>query len=250
MAQVPLYLDWSFWQGVAAFAALFISLAPSVQKLFKGNRLDIEVHNTIHLAHTVGNPNVNLFIMLRNTGGAPIRVTSLYLRFKPLNSQAFDVVGQAYYPQLSDARNVLLTPFKIAPNEDWEHLVYFYNNFGRQEKQKYSEVTTNLRNNLAHKAANEPTPQHAIAADPEVVEPIKNLFRQQFKWFDDEYEVTISAVTEGKLKTVTKTVRMTIFESDAADLRNYIESYNTGLGTLHFDQQRQPGVFIPIINKQ
>lgn len=242
----PFYLDWGFWQGAAAVIALIVSVAPHIRRLLTGAKLEIESHDLISLAHTIGNPNISLFLILRNTGGVPLRIKTIYLQFKPRDGDSFQVSAQSFFPLLTEEKQVIFAPFRLSVGEDWAHTVYFYNRFSKSDDQLYRQ-TSDLRANLLAKKAGHPD-QEAVA-DPAVVTPITQFFERRFKWVTGEYDVNICVVTDGALGIITKQFRMTIYESDSHQLRGYSEGYKLGLGAAYFDLNRQSPVAISLDSK-
>ncbi len=75
--EVPLYLDWSFWAVVVALAAVILSQIPPIKELIKKAKLDLEVHSKILITHKVGNPNLQLHLLITNIGGRKIRIKDI-----------------------------------------------------------------------------------------------------------------------------------------------------------------------------
>jgi hypothetical protein len=244
----PFYLDWGFWQGVAAFSALVISIAPSVMRRIKGSKLEVEAQDIITLTHTIGNPNVYLLLILRNTGGEPIRVKAIHLDFKSKDDPEFRVSARSYFP-LSENKPAIFAPFKILPGNDWTHPVYFYKVFSRNEDQKYRLMMSNLRTDLNNKRELNHSPHAQVIGDPVNVEPFIKFFESKFKWNTGEYDVNVVVELSDKLKTITKSFHMTVYESDTAELISYTNDYKTGLGATYDNVDAQPGVAIQLDSK-
>jgi len=244
-AAIPFYLDWGFWQGVAAFSALVISIAPTVIRHIKGSRLEVEAQDVITLTHTVGNPNVSLLLILRNTGGEPIRVKAIHLDFKSKDDPEFRVSARSYFP-LSEGKAAIFAPFKILPGNDWTHPVYFYKVFSRNEDQKYRLMISNLKTDLNNKREINKSAHVQVVADPVNVDPFIKFFESKFKWNTGEYDVNVVVELDNKLKTITKSFHMTVYESDTSELVGYTNDYKTGLGLIYYDDDAQPGVLIQL----
>jgi len=74
---VPLYLNWTFWAVLVAALALLLSQLPPVHMLLKRAKLDMELHSRIHITHKVGNPNLQLHLILSNVGGKTIKIKGI-----------------------------------------------------------------------------------------------------------------------------------------------------------------------------
>jgi hypothetical protein len=241
---IPFYFDWGFWQGATAVVALIVSLSPYIARLLKGAQLDIETHDLIFLTHTTGNPNAQFFILLRNTGGVPLRIKSMSLSFKSKDGEAFSTKAQSFFPLLTEDRQTIFAPFTMAPGQDWAHTVFFYRRFSKSDDQLHRKIGADIKNDLMEKA--KIYPETAIFADTSYVDKAVNFFQQRFKWTTGEYDVDLSVTVEGKLGIVTKKCRMTIYESDCEQLRKYVDDYDTGLGVSYFDVARHPPIMVSI----
>ena len=73
----PLYMDWSFWAVVIAFAALVLSQLPPIHVMLKRAKLDLELYSKISITHKLGNPNLQLHLILSNIGGRRVSVTDI-----------------------------------------------------------------------------------------------------------------------------------------------------------------------------
>lgn len=77
---IPLYLDWSFWAVVVAAIAIVLSQLPRVHLWFRRARLDIEPYSRIHITHRVGNPSIQLHLIIGNVGGRMVKIKGLSVR--------------------------------------------------------------------------------------------------------------------------------------------------------------------------
>jgi len=62
----PLYLNWSFWAVVFAAIAIALSQLPPIRLWFKKAKLEIELYSKIAITHKVGNPNLQLHLIINN----------------------------------------------------------------------------------------------------------------------------------------------------------------------------------------
>jgi hypothetical protein len=75
----PFYLNWEFWSAIAAALAIALSQLPPVYLWFRPRRLEVEVHPRVGVSHKVGNANISMFLMIRNTGGRGARVEKMQI---------------------------------------------------------------------------------------------------------------------------------------------------------------------------
>ena len=76
-AEIPLYLNWSFWAVLVAAIAAILSQIPPIKELVKKAKLDLEVYSKISITHKIGNPNLQLHLILSNIGGRNVRVKDI-----------------------------------------------------------------------------------------------------------------------------------------------------------------------------
>jgi len=58
-------------------SAIFLSQLPPVLLWFKRAKLEIELYSKISITHKVGNPNLQLHLIINNIGGRKIRVKNI-----------------------------------------------------------------------------------------------------------------------------------------------------------------------------
>jgi hypothetical protein len=245
IAQVPFYLDWKFWSVVISFAALILSQLPPVHIMLRKAKSAIEVYNTIHVSHMVGNPNAQLHLILQNTGGRSLRVKSISLRLRHESGAEFMLPAKNYYKEQGDSTTVLLTPFKLNSGEDWGHLINFLNFFNRTEEKEFRAITSALRKNILEKRDALSNPPDSVAAEQFVVAPVKEFFSRKFQWKPGEYEAELTVATEPESASTSKKYRFVLFESDTQELVKVVEEYQYGGGVI-LDVPSQAGLNIPL----
>lgn len=109
---VPLYLNWIFLQWVVSLSALGLSLTPYVVRLIKGSRISLHVMNRISVHHTLGNPNITLFLNIQNNGGLPIRIRAITLEIRK-DEKVFTIPANSYYPDVPESKMAILAPFRL-----------------------------------------------------------------------------------------------------------------------------------------
>jgi len=76
---IPFYLNWSFWAVFVSVIAIALSQMPPVYLWFRRAKLDLEPYSRIHIAHRVGNPTIQLHLILSNIGGREIKVKNIII---------------------------------------------------------------------------------------------------------------------------------------------------------------------------
>jgi len=242
----PLYLDWQFWAAVVAGLALILSQLPPVVLWFRPRRLEVEVHSRIQVTHKVGNPNVGMFVSVRNTGGRELRIRSLRIVLARDNSPLANLAAQNYFESPSSQSSVLFVPFTLKPGDTWAHGTNFHNLFDRATEKLYREAEfklgADIRRKLDAKAEDD---KNAVVAEPDLVTPFMNLFDKLFIWQPGEYVAELIVEEEPGSASFSRKYRFTLYESDSSELRAHIEDYKFG-GGVSYNIDKHAGVFVPL----
>ena len=245
MAQTPFYFDWTFWAVVFSFLALALSQLPPIHVMFRRAKLDVEAYSRIHLTHRVGNPNAQLHLIVSNVGGREVKVKSIVLHFKRGNDDQFTLPAQNYLQAPGDKDTVLLTSFKLKPKDEWAHIVTFLNFFSRTDEKAFRQIESNLKNDIFEKKELPANKDKIVEAAPGNIQPVIEFFQHKFRWEPGEYEITLEIKTEPQHATVLKCYRVTLFESDSAELLSYAEDYKVGAG-VYWHIERHTGLILPL----
>lgn len=228
---VPLYLNWSFWAVIVSIAALALSQLPPIHILLKKAKIDVELYSKVNLTHKVGNPNLQLHLIISNIGGRKIKIKNIQTKIVRDGNEVANLPAQNFLQNPADKNTVLLTSFSLNPNEEWAHIANFVNYFGREEERKYRELEGKLITDIQEKREKiEGELKELIAAEPENVEPFEAFFTEHFVWLAGEYELSISIKTDNPSANIEKKYRFTMFEYYEEELRKIVEKYKYGSG--------------------
>jgi hypothetical protein len=243
---IPLYLDWQFWAAVAAGLALVLSQLPPVHLWFRPRRLEVEVHSRVQITHKVGNPNVSMFVSIRNTGGRELRIRSLQIALRRDDTPLGTFPAQNYIESPSSPSSVLFVPFSLKPGETWAHSTSFLNFFDRATEKFYRERESVLVADIRKKIQALPEgDKPLVIAEPSLVSPFLDLFNRLFVWQPGEYVAELSVLAEPGSASFVRKFRFTLYESDSEELRSHTEDYKFG-GGLSYNIDKHAGVFVPL----
>lgn len=246
LTATPLYLDWQFWAAVVAGLALVLSQLPPVVLWFRPRHLEVEVHSRIQVTHRVGNPNVGMFVSVRNTGGRELRIRSLRIVLARDNSPLANLPAQNYFESPSSQSSVLFVPFTLKPGDTWAHGTNFLNFFDRATEKLYRESESRLGVDIRRKLdARAEDDKNAVEAEPDLVTPFMKLFEQLFIWQPGEYVAELIVEADPGSASFSRKYRFTLYESDSAELRAHIEDYKFG-GGVSYNIDKHAGVFVPL----
>ncbi|HJW43576.1 MAG TPA: hypothetical protein VJ463_03935 [Geothrix sp.] len=245
MAGTPFYLDWKFWSFVTSFFAIILSQVSPIRVWFRKAKLEIEAYSRVMINHKVGNPNVQLHLILTNVGGRLIKVRSIVLSMKRGEEITFTVPAQNFFQLPTDKESVLMTPFKLKPGEDWGHIISFFNHFSRAEDKEYRQLESNLRSDIYAKRAVLTDKEVDVPADQKYVDPLVSFFNKKFCWEPGEYEIELQIEAEPVSASTRSKFRFTLFESDTQELREIQKGYAYGAG-IYYEPPRVTGLFLPL----
>ncbi len=244
--QTPIYLDWQFWSAFVAVLALVLTQLPPVKLWFRSSRLEVEVHSRVQLTHKVGNPNLGMYVGIRNIGGREVRVRSITASLARDGNLlgVYPIVNFFETPSSSSA--VLFVPFTLRPSESWAHGANFLRLFDRNTEKFYRERESELRSNIRRKlAARAEDDKELVIADTEYVQPFLDMFNRMFVWLPGEYTLDLQIQVESGKAAFGRNYRFTLFESDSDELRSHTDDFKHG-GGLSYNVDRHAGVYVPL----
>jgi len=246
--EVPFYFNWTFWQWTVSLSALFISITPYIVRYIKGTSISLDVINKIVIHHTIGNPNINLFLIIQNNGGLPVKITKIALEICK-DEKTYTIPAQSYFPEASENKQAILAPFRLLPEQGWTHGVYFYPDFTREDDIKFRKMRGELKANIQSKpivmATSQPATQTPLTeADPQYLAPVMDFFNNHFMWSMGEYTGTVTIHAEPNKATIMKKFRFHLYDTESTELRNYSADYKYGLGVYDFNLEKHPSIFV------
>jgi hypothetical protein len=248
MPPMPFYLDWQFWSAAAAFTALILSQLSPIHILFRRAKLQCEAFTRLHITHKVGNPNAQWHLIIENTGGRSIRIKSISLTFRRTGGAIFTLPAQNYLRTPDATENVMLTPFRLAPGEEWAHVLMFFNLYTRDDEKEYRRLESAIRTDILGQKEIPENKERLCEASPASVEPAMSFFKRHFKWEPGEYELDLMVETDRKEANLTRQYLFSLFESESEELRDYSNGYKHGAG-VYWVSAGQPGLIVPVREK-
>lgn len=245
MADIPFYTDWKFWSAFASFIAIILSQLPHIRFWFRTAKLEAEAYSRVMITHKVGNPNIQLHLILTNTGGRLLKVKSISALMRREGENSFNLSAQNFFQLPTDKDSILLTPFKLKPGEDWGHVVNFFNHFSRTEDKEYRQLESNLRADIISKRALLTDKDLDVPADQKYVDPVIGFFNRKFLWKPGEYEMELQIEAEPTSAAFKTKFRFTLFESESQELKDIQNGYQYGAGVF-YDPPRFTGLFLPL----
>lgn len=224
-----LVTDTEFWIALIAFAALIISSIPYMGRFFKG-KVDLEIYSRIWISHAIGNPNVSLHMIIRNIGKGELKINKISANIFRDGEEVIKLPAQNYVANSKDNQNILLTKFYMKPNEEWSHLVNFFQFFKREEEKEYKKAELALRNEISRlvKLKDESEADVVVRVGDAIVQPFYDMFDKKFIWTPENYTLEIVFDTENTKENLYKKYKFTIFTNE--ELMQIRDNYPTGAG--------------------
>lgn len=230
-AATHLYSNWSFWAVVVATIAVILSQLPPVRLWFKKAKLDIEMYSKISITHKVGNPNLQIHLIVSNIGGRKVRVKGISALIKKDGKLVATLPAQNYLESQNNQNTLLFTPFSLYPSQEWAHIINLLNFFNHEDEQEYRGLEAKMLANYRSKKSNsKQESQDLIEVDEGLVQPFHGFFDKHFIWSTGEYQLTVNIDTDNETANISKEYRFTIFESHTAQLKEITDKYKFGDG--------------------
>jgi hypothetical protein len=242
----PLYLNWSFWAVIVAAIAVILSQLPPVLLWFKKAKIEIELYSKISITHLVGNPNLQLHLIINNIGGRKIRIKNITATIERDGNQVATLPAQNYLQNQNSQNTLLFIAFSLKPTEEWAHIINLLNFFNRDDENEYRRLQAGMQSNVREKtAALEEEPQNPVEIDEILVQPFHQFFNRHFIWNSGEYQLTVNVATDQEKANISKKYRFTVFESHTELLKTITEHYKYG-GGIWWDPKVPTNVILEI----
>jgi len=247
--EIEFYADPNVWSVVIAILALALSQLPPLHKLFRKGKLELDVYEKGSVTHMLGNPNMQLHLILNNVGGKTVTIKSIRATLELDGQVISDIKGQNYIKNADNNGQVILTKFKLKSGEEWAHTANFFNNFSKTDEKQCKSIIKRVRDSILeqYKLKNE-TPKELIETTPELIEEMNKFFAKNFKWETGEYKLVISVESERQEQNIAKEFRFTLFESDSDELKEYATKYRYGEG-IYYSSKNDLGVLVRLSEK-
>jgi len=230
-ASIPFYLNWTFWTVLVALIAVVLSQIPPIHILLRKTRIDFELYSKISLNHKVGNPNLQLHIIINNVGGRKIRVKDITVSILRDGKPIVILPAQNYLQNQNDKSSLLFTTFRLSPSDEWAHIVNFFNFFNRDDEKKYRALEGEMLADFREKSSKFPeVPKRPIVIENELVTPFHEFFKRHFIWNAGEYLMEVNVITDHEPANKTMRFRFTVFESHTEQLKAITEHFKVGGG--------------------
>ena len=242
------YLDWQFWSTFVAFLALALSQLPPLKSLLKRGKVELKKHTAILIHHSVGTPNVNIFVSLKNVGGRTTDVGSLQIQLKR-NGEALPLLlATGYFSDLNAQATTMFTPFELRTEESWAHTVNFHEKWNRTQQQEFRAISSKVRDTISEKLKRGPLPNGELhEANIEQVEQIHEQFVRNFQWLPGEYSGSINVLDQSDKLILSDELKFTLFESESSELKAGVDDYRYGYGIYLPVSQKQHGIWIDLV---
>ena len=238
--------DLQFWTVFISGCALLISVFPHLKARFKKGKLKIDKYRTFFITHRVGSPSLNLHLIFKNVGGAPLSVHEVNLEVTKDKVDKFNLIGNGYLIEPNAQYFTILTPFELKGSETWSHTISFNELWKRKKQHKYRELESRIRDHIQGQVRfNPPEPGEFAVAKTEDIISISKFFEENFLWESGEYEVAIVVKGEDGKELARESFMFTLFESESDELLSYKEDLKFGFG-VHLVPNRIHGINIDV----
>jgi hypothetical protein len=206
--------NWSSWAVVVASISVLLSQIPPIHEILKGAKLDLGIYHRITITHKIGNPNLQVYLLLSNLGGQKVKVVGINAIISRSESDEINLPAQNYYQKKNDQDTVIFTRFNLDPNEEWGHITNFLKFFDREDEKAYLKMENDLRADYRIYKENSKTSgdnTEVYEHPKKLVEPVFQFYDKNYFWKAGEYSMSINIITDNQSANITKNFRFTIF---------------------------------------
>jgi hypothetical protein len=241
--------NWSFWAVIVASISVLLSQIPPIHEIIKGAKLDLEIYHRITITHKIGNPILQVYLLLSNVGGQTVKVVGINAIISRSESDEINLPAQTYYQKKDDQNTVIFTRFNLDPNKGWEHSTNFLKFFDRDDEKAYQKMENDLHADYRiHKENSKTSGDNTeIYEHPKkLVEPVFQFYTKNYFWKAGEYSMSINIITDNQSVNITKNYRFTIFESHEETLNLIKDFYKYG-GSLYWNPDVNHSIHIDVL---
>jgi hypothetical protein len=243
---ISLYMNWPFWAVVVSATALLLSQLPPIHILLKKAKIDFELYSRLNLTHKVGNPILQLHMIINNIGGKKVRVKAVEASITRDGGQVADLPTQNFLQDPSDKNTVLFTSFSLEAGQEWGHIINLFRFFGREEEREYRQMEGIIKEDIfAKRNQIVGEVKELVEAHPDNVAPFHAFFKERFIWTAGEYELRVNVITDVDSANAEKLYRFTIFEYYEEELRKLTDEYKNGAG-IYWDSSTPKSVTLEL----
>ncbi|MEI7907437.1 MAG: hypothetical protein WCI84_08800 [Bacteroidota bacterium] len=155
VVNIPWYLNWPFWTVVVAFVTAALSQIPPIRVLVKKAKIDLDIYSKIAITHKVGNPNLQLHLIVSNTGGRKIRIKNIEATIDKGGTTIIKLPVQNYLQNQLDQNTLLFTRFLLKPDDEVAHIINLLKFFDMEQERdyrKYENIAKSLQKNIRRNA--------------------------------------------------------------------------------------------------
>lgn len=238
-AITPFYTNWTFWAVIISLVALVLSQLPPIKLWFKKPKLEIELYSKFAISHKIGNPTLQLHLVINNIGGSKIRIKDISATIKRDNELLCTLPVQNYLQNQNDINPLIFVPCSLNSSEEWVHIINLFKFFTREDENQYRNLEAKMFSNFREKKKTvDPSSKDLIEIDEDLVKPFYDFFERHFIWKSGDYLLTFSINTDNEKANVSRNYRFTIFESHTEQLKEMIDSYKYGDGIWWYSTQK------------
>lgn len=249
MESTPFYQDSNTYAVIIALAAFILSLIPYLKKLRNG-KLDLDIYNMIWITHSVGNPIIEMSLIIKNIGGRDISVKNINIELIRDGERLINLPLKHYFQKTTDKQPLLFRKFTLVANAEWNYNCRFLNFLKREDNKLFKDSDKKLRNELRRlKQLPENTnPISIVHTDESFTEAFKILFDKYFIWKEGNYTLKLNIETENNTNNINKSFNFTIFKSLETEFIDHKSDYTSG-DRINWFSDNYHGDFIEIEEK-
>ena len=232
-------MEMTFYEGtslVISLIALGAATYKPIWNLIHKARLLVEPYAQILIMHGMGNPQINMSLILTNVGGHNLSINNIMLNLS-YNDNPIPLKAQSFFKWGTNETPLYFSRLSLAAEKDWNNVVVFYTALSKADEDTTRTIARNLRRDIRGKIdeRNRVNTQNTtlIEGDNRYVAAALEFFNNHNKWVQGEYRAELKFDCTPKHASCSYTFRFTLYETDANIIREYCENkYKYGFGVV------------------
>ena len=237
-------IDWL--TGLVALVALVLSQLPPLRRLFKKKELTLAAADTVGVLHFFGNTQLDVWIVLENSGGKQIKIDRIDCVLTRNNKEVQRLVANSYWltESLGQDRAIQLPLAEIAlkPEDRWSGYLRAWDRdrWSKPIQREVNHLSTAMREQISRKL--ESGEQKPVEIDDDLMEQLRDVTKRLAVLEEGDYTLTIRVFERSSTQPLqTTTFDFTMFENDVASLYADLETdYRMGFGPLWPSVSKMP----------
>jgi hypothetical protein len=210
---------------------------------FRGQKVALRVSKECSLSHTLGSPEIQFTIDIRNTGGRTVEFSDIDCVLKKSTGEVVNLPIKAYLQGTASlqgtangqaANRFPITLISLRPGEQWNATVFGYNEWGETDEQTADTIVSAIREDIQSQyRATKQAEMHWFPATPDHVKGAEDFFNAHFRMTQGQYVAYVAVKHDDQILAVAG-YPIVIYQYQIDHLRSLTKGYQWGSNLVRF----------------